>query len=329
MGGETEKPEVSVIIPVYNAESTLKGTLDALYSSDYRDFEAILVDDASTDHSLEIARDYDCAILKQESNSGPSAARNRGAREATGEILFFTDSDVTVLPDTLGKIVKTLKSNPDFSSVIGSYTIDTPCGDFFSTYKNLVHHYTHQNSLETAITFWAGCGAIRKDVFLAVDGFDEAFRKASIEDIELGYRLTGAGHKILLAKDVLVTHNKRYDFRGLVKSDLFNRAIPWTALMLKEGTMRSDLNTTRSNAVGLMSAYATMASLLLSALYPSLLWISLISVITFLVCNKHFYAYARSFKGTGFMIQTIVMNFIFYLYSGVGFTLGVLTHLKG
>ena len=272
---------------------------------------------------------YDCAILKQEINTGPSAARNRGAREATGEILFFTDSDVTVLPDTLGRIVKTLESNPDFSSVIGSYTIDTPCRDFFSTYKNLVHHYTHQNSLETAITFWAGCGAIRKDVFLAVDGFDESFRKASIEDIELGYRLTGAGHKILLPKDVLVTHNKRYDFGGLVKSDLFNRAIPWTALMLKEGTMRSDLNTTRSNAVGLMSAYVTMASLLLSALYPSLLWISLISVIIFLICNKHFYSYARRFKGTGFMIQTIVMNFIFYLYSGVGFALGVLAHLKG
>lgn len=327
--GETNTVALSVIIPVYNAEGTLRKTLEALRASEYRDFEVILVDDASTDRSLEIARGYDCRTVRQEMNRGPSAARNRGAREARGNIFFFTDSDVMVLRDTVGKIVKTFERNPDYGAIIGSYTIDTPCRDFFSTFKNLVHHYTHQNSQETAITFWAGCGAVRREAFEAVKGFDERYRLASVEDIELGYRLTKAGYKILLAKDVQVTHNKRYDFGGLVKSDLFNRAIPWTALMLKERTMRSDLNTTRSNAIGLASAYLTALSLILSPFYPPLLWFGLAFFVILMASNKAFYAYAYRYKGTGFMIQSMLMNFVFYLYSGVGLALGFATYLRG
>ncbi len=327
MGGQQQNPELSVIIPVYNAEKTLGHTLNAIFSSTYKDCEVILVDDASTDRSIELARDYECRVLRQDVNAGPSAARNRGARAARGDILFFTDSDVTVLPNTLAKIVDALENHPDFSAVIGSYTIDTPCRDFFSTFKNLVHHYTHQHSLERAITFWAGCGAIRRSVFLAVEGFDERYKYASIEDIELGYRLTRAGYNILLAKEIQVTHNKKYDFTGLVKSDVFNRAVPWTTLMMKEGNLRSDLNTTRSNAIGLVSTYLCTASLLGGLFYPVLFLPACGFFIVFLFCNRSFYAYAYRFKGLGFTLQTVGMNFIFYLYSGVGLALGVANYL--
>ncbi len=329
MGNDSRQPRLSVIIPVYNAESTFRDTLDSLFASRFKDFEVILVDDASTDRSMEIARDYDCRVLSMERNSGPSAARNRGAREARGEILFFTDSDVIVMPDTIEKILSVFDGSPGCSALIGSYTIDTPCKDFFSTFKNLVHHWTHQNSLDIAITFWAGCGAIRKEAFLSVKGFNEEYKTACIEDIELGYRLTAAGHKILLVKNILVTHNKRYDFTGLVKSDVFNRAIPWTALMLREGTMRSDLNTTRSNAVGLVSSYMIVSCLVLGPVYPVLLWLSPIFLASMVISNRDFYSYAYKFKGTGFMLKTIAMNFVVYLYSGVGLALGIATYLRG
>jgi glycosyltransferase involved in cell wall biosynthesis len=329
MGNDTRQPKLSVIIPVYNAEDTFRDTLDSLFASKFKDFEVVLVDDASTDSSMEIARDYDCRVLTMEKNSGPSAARNRGASQARADILFFTDSDVIIQPVTIEKIMKVFEDNPDSSALIGCYTIDTPCSDFFSTFKNLVHHYTHKHSLDVAITFWAGCGAIRKEAFQSVNGFNEEYKTACIEDIELGYRLTAAGHKILLVKNINVTHNKKYDFIGMVKSDVFNRAVPWTALMLREGTMRSDLNTTRSNAVGLLSAYMILLCFILSPLYPPLLWLCLISIAALLVSNKHFYAYAYKFKGAGFMLKAIAMNFIVYLYSGVGLALGVAAYLRG
>jgi GT2 family glycosyltransferase len=329
MGEDDRHPKLSVIIPVYNAESTLRATLEALEASTWRDFEVILVDDASTDGSLAIAEEYDVHVLRQEVNAGPSAARNRGAREAKGEILFFTDSDVIVRPDTLETIVRTLDGNPGFSALIGSYTIDTPCEDFFSKFKNLVHHWTHQNSMEAAITFWAGCGAIRREVFEAVGGFDEGYTTACIEDIELGYRITKAGHRIMLAKDVLVTHCKKYDFGGLVRSDVINRAIPWTALMLKERTLRSDLNTTKGNAVGLASAWLTVSAVVLSPFYPALLGFAPLFFVTMLVSNRPFFAYAYRFRGAAFMVRTIAMNFFVYLYSGVGLALGIASYLRG
>ena len=333
MGRSEKNPGLSVIIPVYNAESTLGGTLEGLAASTRRDFEVILIDDGSTDGSLRIAEafeaDFPVRILRQARNAGPSAARNRGASEARADLLFFTDSDVIVRPDTVERIVRTLEERPEFSALIGSYTIDTPCDDFFSKFKNLVHHWTHQNSLEVAITFWAGCGAVRRDVFETVGGFDEGYRTACIEDIELGYRMTKAGHRILLAKDVLVTHCKKYDFGGIVKSDVVNRAIPWTALMLKERTLRSDLNTTKGNAVGLAAAWMTVAALVLSPFHTELLPFALLFFVTAMFCNRPFYAYAYHFRGAGFMVRTMAMNFFVYLYSGVGLALGIASYLRG
>ena len=70
-----------------------------------------------------------------------------------------------------------------------------------SQYRNLLHHFVHQHGNSEASTFWAGCGAIRRSVFEEMGGFDEQrFPTPSIEDIELGYRLRQAGHRILLDK---------------------------------------------------------------------------------------------------------------------------------
>jgi GT2 family glycosyltransferase len=94
-------PKLSVVIPVYNAESTLKECLTKLHESRYRDFETILVDDGCTDHSPAIAAEFPVRIVPTSGRVGPAAARNLGARMATGEVLFFIDSDVMVRPDTL------------------------------------------------------------------------------------------------------------------------------------------------------------------------------------------------------------------------------------
>ena len=69
--------------------------------------------------------------------------------------------------------------------------------NFVSQYKNLFHHFVHQDASGTATSFWAGCGAIRRDIFLRLGGFNTAYKRPSIEDIELGYRLTRAGHRIV------------------------------------------------------------------------------------------------------------------------------------
>ncbi len=87
-------------------------------------------------------------------------------------------------------IRQVLDENQDVSAVFGSYDDEPAERNFLSQYKNLLHHFVHQEGATDAGTFWAGCGAIRKDMFASVNGFNsEKYPYPSIEDIELGIRL--------------------------------------------------------------------------------------------------------------------------------------------
>ena len=81
---------------------------------------------------------------------------------------LFVDADVVMPPGGLGLIAEDFRRDPELAAVFGSYD-DTPAWTtFISQYKNLMHHYVHQTSSESAATFWAGCGAVRKTVFRGV-----------------------------------------------------------------------------------------------------------------------------------------------------------------
>lgn len=234
--------QISVIIPVYNAEDYLRECLTALARSSEPAFEIIVVDDGSTDGSVTVAREFGAKVLSTEGRTGPAFARNIGSKSAKGGILFFVDSDVCVQEDTLAKIDGEFARNPDVDAVMGSYDDWPSARNFMSQYRNLMHHYVHQKSRREAVTFWAGCGAIRRTIFLEFGGFDEAYRSPAIEDIELGYRLSGAGRKLVLCSDIQVKHMKRWGVGSVLKTDFFYRALPWSELTFRSGSMPNDLN---------------------------------------------------------------------------------------
>ncbi len=246
---------ISVVIPVRNSARDLERCLQALRRSRSGDYECIVVDDGSTDASAQVAERFGCQVIRCETSRGPAAARNRGVREAKGDILFFIDADVCVAPDSLERVAEDFAEDATLDALIGSYddTPDSP--DFLSQYKNLMHHFVHQAGRETASTFWSGCGAIRRSVFLAYSGFNEDYRRPAIEDIELGYRLAGAGRKILLDKNLRVKHLKAWTFWRLLKTDIFDRGIPWTELILRDASMPNDLNLQISQRVSVALVY--------------------------------------------------------------------------
>jgi glycosyltransferase involved in cell wall biosynthesis len=235
-------PAISVIIPAYNAAGYLRGCLEHLRKSTVSDFECIVVDDGSTDDSAELARSFGARVVNTEGRRGPANARNLGAREAAGDILFFIDSDVQVYPGTLGRVLNAFAQDPQLSAVIGSYDDSPGSENFLSQYRNLMHCYVHQRGRKDACTFWSGCGAIRKDVFFEFGGFDEAYGRPAIEDIELGYRLARAGRKMQLDRFLLVKHLKRWSLWSVVKTDIRDRGIPWTELILRDQNLPNDLN---------------------------------------------------------------------------------------
>jgi glycosyltransferase involved in cell wall biosynthesis len=111
---------ISIVVPFYNEERHIERCIEALLAQDYPSdaFEIILVDNNSTDRSAEIVERYDRVRLLREPIQGDYASRNRGVREASGEIIAFTDSDTAPRPDWLTAIARTM-SDPTVGAIVG------------------------------------------------------------------------------------------------------------------------------------------------------------------------------------------------------------------
>jgi glycosyltransferase involved in cell wall biosynthesis len=259
---------ISVIVPVYNGGSDFLRCLADLKASTHPPHEVIVVDDGSTDDSAPQARAYGYRVLSTPSpRSGPAKARNIGALAANGDILFFIDADVCVQPDSVARVLAAFDNDPELDALIGSYDDDPAHRDFLSQYKNLMHAFVHQSAREQASTFWSGCGAVRRTVFLEHAGFDESYGRPAIEDIELGFRMARANHKMILDKDLRVKHLKCWTFWKLVRTDVMDRGIPWTELILRDRSMPNDLNLQISQRVSVALAFLLLLSALAIAIY--------------------------------------------------------------
>ena len=145
------KPNISVIIPFYNSEKSLKQCLKAVYKSTYRNFEVIAVSDNSLDRSDQIIEEFSCRFKRLKKNHGSGFARNAGAKLAKGKILVFLDSDVIIKRDSL-KIIKSYfekkhncqmmqgiySHNPNYEKISTQYLHSYQCFYVFSSKKNFI-----------------------------------------------------------------------------------------------------------------------------------------------------------------------------------------------
>jgi GT2 family glycosyltransferase len=311
---------ISVIVPVYNGGSDLARCLAALAAGRRPHDEIIVVDDASTDGSGALAAGLGATVLRLERNAGPAAARNHGARHAQGDVLFFVDADVAVAPGSLDHVRASLDAHPEVAAIFGSYDVDPTAPGVVSRYKNLLHHFVHQHSATEAATFWAGCGAIRRTVFTEVGGFDqERFRRPSIEDIELGYRLRRAGHRILLDKALQGTHLKRWTMASLVRTDVMGRAVPWTRLILESGQLLDDLNLRRDQRWSAALVAFAAGTVLLVAWRPAFIVVPAAALLTVIGLNRELYAFFRRRGGFRFAVAAVLLHWFYYLYSSLAY----------
>ena len=117
---------ISVIIPLYNKESSIAQTLQSVFSQEYSDFEIVVVDDGSTDNSVEIVEaicDSRIRLIKQE-NGGPSKARNTGVKYAKGDWVVMLDADDELLPNALNTFLIAILNHPEVDIVdANKYTL--------------------------------------------------------------------------------------------------------------------------------------------------------------------------------------------------------------
>lgn len=325
-------PTLSVIIPVYNASRTLARCLESIQRSSRQPMECIVIDDGSTDGSAAIAERFRATVLSAGKRQGPAAARNLGARSAAGDTLVFVDADVAVHAGTLELFAVRFEQDPELDAAIGSYDDAPADGGIVSHFKNLMHHFVHQNGRAEASTFWCGCGAVKRHVYIEHGGLDESYRRPSIEDIEFGLRLFQAGRKLALCPEVQAKHLKIWTLGSLLKTDIFQRGIPWTELILRTRSLPDDLNLSwrqRISAViaGLIAAFCVVGAVSLaasSARVPLQLWAASVATLlaVFIALNRRFYRFLAARVGWRSMLATIPLHFLYFLYSGISFIMG-------
>ena len=136
---DPKSPPVSIIIPVFNGERTIRECLESVLGSDYKPFEIIIVDDGSMDKTSEIVKNFSRVKLLAQANSGSAAAKNLGAKSATGNYLYFLDSDVVISKDTISKLVNTAKTH-DVDMVMGRYSTRPMNNELVNHYKAIMDY---------------------------------------------------------------------------------------------------------------------------------------------------------------------------------------------
>jgi glycosyltransferase involved in cell wall biosynthesis len=319
---------ISVIVPVKNGGRDFAKSLNSLVEASPAPGEIIVVVDGGSDDPWREAEKLGVQVVREPVSGGPAKARNRGARMATGDILLFIDADVAVPRGLIGQVAKIFEREPKLAASIGSYDDDPQATNFFSKYKNLFHHFTHQTSNNQASTFWGACGAIRRQVFFASGGFDERYRQPSIEDIELGYRLRAAGHSIKLIKSLQVKHLKHWGCLSLLKSDFFDRALPWTELILRNRCFIKDLNLRVSSITSVMASYGLLSALVGAVVWSRLFILAVFLLVLLLSINARLILFFRSKGGWLFAAKAMAWHYLYYLYSGLAFAIGTVRHLS-
>jgi len=218
-------PRFSFIVPFHRDLASLARCLAALVPRPTTS-ELIIAADGAIDDCRRLALEHGARVVTIDGPSGPAAARNAAAASAAGDVLVFIDADVVVSRSGLAHLARIFRDQPRTTAVFGAYDDRPAHPGFMSQYKNLSHARVHRTSSTTAQTFWAGFGAVRRGPFQQVGGFDERFERPSVEDIDLGYRLTEAGYAVRIDPTLAACHLKRWTIRSAIVSDVRDRGIP-------------------------------------------------------------------------------------------------------
>ncbi len=212
--------KASVIIPAYNAEQTIGKCMNALRKQTFKDFEVIIVDDGSKDGTAKIAAGFKGVKVLRQKNAGPATARNKGAKQAKGEIIVFLDSDCVAEKNWLEQMVAPFE-NQDISGVQGVYK---------NKQKELIARFTHleieqrysKMAKQEFIDFIGSySAAYKKKVFDEMEGFDTSFPMASGEDTDLSFRINKAGYKMVFNQRAAVYHFHPISLKKYLKVKFF------------------------------------------------------------------------------------------------------------
>ncbi len=326
----SNKPSISVIIPSYNSRATIKRCVESVFATEYPALEVIIADDVSTDDSPQICEKMKerfgekIKTLTMPQNGGPAKARNAGSRIASGEYLFFLDSDTEMLPDCLDNFVQRMQ---EADAVTGIYHYESLNKGWAEEYKGYLNYYFFARSgvLEYEV-FDSSRAGIKAEVFRELGGFNETLGWGmDYENEELGYRLHQK-YRNLLDPSVAVKHT----FPGMKKltAVYFNRVALWMEIFVKRRKFESGGVTTAETGL------SSVALLLSIVLLPAVLFSPWVLLLSFGLFAVYFYGYRGFFrfvleKDSSFAPVAILLNIYFTLVIACGASWGLFRAITG
>jgi len=317
---------ISVVIPNYNGGKTIGKCLSAVLSSKYDRFEVIVVDDCSSDSSVDIISKFPCRLIKLEKQAGASRARNAGAKKSSGKIIFFIDSDCIVSGNTLSLVHKAITAQKD-TVIGGSYTPLPYDSNFFSIFQSVFINY-FELKLKEPDYIATHSMAIEKSIFEKNGGFPEKFLPI-IEDVEFSHRLRRAGYKLLMAPDILVRHIFNFTLRKSLRN-AFRKSRYWVIYSLGNKDVFKDSGTASQELkINVLSYSLIMLSLLLYSSFNNRIFLilPLITACLNLYINKNLLRAFYRAKGAFFAIlASLYYTIIYPMAVGAGSLTGMLQY---
>ncbi len=325
----------SVIIPNYNGEKNLKDCLNSITAQNYKDYEIIVVDDASTDSSCKIVKKYkQVKLIKYKKNKGPASARNKGADYAKGDILLFLDSDVSLPKNCLNLINQRFSKQKNISVIVGLPKHSKKNNNLYTDYflSRIYHNYSMLSDKIDII--YSTMFAIRKTVFFDVGKFNEKFKSAGIEDTELGNRLYNKGYVIKLLKDSGIIHCKKHSFRSLMKND-FLRTRKRIKFVLRGNQIKNIFIKKRFISTPINQIYSSilifpiLLTLIIAFIKPFTSFFLLFLLFLFYFLNKSYINFMRKRHGMFLSIKIYMLLLIDMFIVNLGVFFGSLDYVFG
>ena len=326
-----QSPRISVVIPSRNGAKTLAACLDTLRKSSFTPHEIVVVDDASTDNTAEIAQQVNCRVIRCAENIGAARAKNRGAEAASGDVLFFTDDDVIVAREAMERLAENF-ADARVAGVVGLLDAKIPFDDFASNFKNLWMRFTYARMPRERIgLFYTSIAAMRREIFSQLGGFDENYRGASIaEDTEFGQRAWGAGYIIVLDARVTAAHHKQYTLREVLRTD-FLRARALMLMRLRKRGQPFYTSVPRFYQFAVPILFAASGGLILGAVISN--WLFVIGgsglLFTFYVLFLPWFAFLARERGAGFAFVAALFQPLDVIVVGAGMFVAMVEFMRG
>ncbi len=325
-------PRVSIVVPTYNAEKTIGPLLDSLLALDYPDYEVTVVNDGSRDGTKAIVERYPVTLIDQP-NRGASAARDAGLRRASGEIVAYVDSDVTVTRDWLKNLVGPL-SDATIAAATGR-TIFLRNEKCTSWVRSMDIERRNAGRREYTRLANGPNSAFRRAVLLQIGGFDPRWFHA--EDTEVSYRIGLKGYRIRYVPDAIIHHVPEEDWRDFLRKR-YRDAKAFTRMLAKY-TRRAALEddfVTLGMKVQPPIFLATLVLAILAALLPSTpletcILTALIGFFLFaVVLNlREALTIALSSRKIGFFLKALGLGIMRGFAWGAGLGIGGLKQVVG